>query len=73
MGFELDVIAAVVLGGTSILGGRGTVIGSLLGALLVGIIKNGMILLNVPALSEGLVIGVLIIVSVLLDLLRSKR
>lgn len=73
MGFELDVIAAVVLGGTSILGGRGTVVGSLLGALLVGIIKNGMILLNVPALSEGLVIGVLIIVSVLLDLLRSKR
>jgi len=73
MGFELDVIAAVVLGGTSALGGRGTIIGSLLGAFLVGIIKNGMVLLNVPALSEGLVIGVLIIISVLADIIRARR
>lgn len=71
-GFELEVIAAVVLGGTSILGGRGTVIGSLLGAFLVGIIKNGMVLLNVPALSEGLVIGVLIILSVMIDVIRAR-
>lgn len=71
-GFELEVIAAVVLGGTSILGGRGTVIGSLLGAFLVGIIKNGMVLLNVPALSEGLVIGVLIILSVMIDVVRTR-
>ncbi|HOA99733.1 MAG TPA: ABC transporter permease [Candidatus Atribacteria bacterium] len=73
MGFELDVIAAVVLGGTSALGGRGTIIGSLLGAFLVGIIKNGMVLLNVPALSEGLVIGALIIISVLADIIRARR
>lgn len=71
-GFELEVIAAVVLGGTSILGGRGTVIGSLLGAFLVGIVKNGMVLLNVPALSEGLVIGVLIILSVMIDVVRTR-
>lgn len=71
-GFELEVIAAVVLGGTSILGGRGTVIGSLLGAFLVGIIKNGMVLLNVPALSEGLVVGVLIILSVMIDVVRTR-
>ncbi|WP_438318148.1 ABC transporter permease [Candidatus Caldatribacterium sp. SIUC1] len=71
-GFELEVIAAVVLGGTSILGGRGTVIGSLLGAFLVGIIKNGMVLLNVPALSEGLVVGVLIILSVMIDVIRAR-
>ncbi|MCS7242322.1 MAG: ABC transporter permease [Candidatus Caldatribacterium sp.] len=71
-GFELEVIAAVVLGGTSILGGRGTVIGSLLGAFLVGVIKNGMVLLNVPALSEGLVIGVLIILSVMIDVVRAR-
>lgn len=71
-GFELEVIAAVVLGGTSILGGKGTVIGSLLGAFLVGIIKNGMVLLNVPALSEGLVIGALILVSVVIDVIRAR-
>jgi ribose transport system permease protein len=71
-GFELEVIAAVVLGGTSILGGRGTIIGSLLGAFLVGIIKNGMVLLNVPALSEGLVVGVLIILSVMIDVIRAR-
>lgn len=72
VGFELEVIAAVVLGGTSILGGKGTVIGSLLGAFLVGIIKNGMVLLNVPALSEGLVIGTLILLSVVIDVIRSR-
>ncbi|MGC8778529.1 MAG: ABC transporter permease [Candidatus Caldatribacteriaceae bacterium] len=71
-GFELEVIAAVVLGGTSILGGKGTVIGSLLGAFLVGIIKNGMVLLNVPALSEGLVIGALILISVVIDVIRTR-
>jgi ribose/xylose/arabinose/galactoside ABC-type transport system permease subunit len=71
-GFELEVIAAVVLGGTSILGGRGTVIGSLLGAFLVGVIKNGMVLLNVPALSEGLVVGTLIILSVMIDVIRTR-
>ena len=71
-GFELEVIAAVMLGGTSVFGGKGTAIGSLLGAVLVGIIKNGMVLMNVPALSEGLVIGVLILISVMIDLVRSR-
>ncbi len=71
-GFELEVIAAVVLGGTSILGGKGTIVGSLLGAFLVGIIKNGMVLLNVPALSEGLVIGALILISVVIDVVRAR-
>ena len=42
------------------------------GAILVGIIKNGMVLMNVPALSEGLVIGVLILISVMIDLIRSR-
>ncbi len=72
MGFEMDVIAAVVLGGTSTMGGRGTILGTLLGAVLVGIIKNGMVLLNVPALGEGLVIGLLILISVIIDIIRSQ-
>jgi ribose/xylose/arabinose/galactoside ABC-type transport system permease subunit len=72
VGFELDVIAAVVLGGTSILGGKGTIIGSFLGAALIGVIKNGMVLMNVPALSEGLVIGILILISVVIDIVRVR-
>ncbi len=72
MGLELDVIAAVVLGGTSIMGGKGTLIGSFLGAALLGIIQNGMVLLNIPALTEGLVTGLLIIVSVLIDIMRAR-
>jgi ribose transport system permease protein len=71
-GFELEVIAAVVLGGTSILGGKGTLVGSLLGAALLGIIQNGMVLLNIPALSEGLVTGGLIILAVLIDIVRAR-
>ena len=74
-GFEMDVIAATVLGGTSILGGKGSVIGSLLGALLVGIIKNGLTLLSrhISGFMEGMVVGTLIIVMVLIDIYRKKR
>ncbi len=72
-GFELSVIAATVLGGTNILGGEGTVLGSVLGALLVAVIKNGMILMNLPALAEGLIVGSIIIGSVLADILKSGR
>ena len=72
-GFELAVIAATVLGGTNILGGEGSVVGSILGALLVAIIKNGMVLMNLPALTEGLVVGSIIIVSVFADILKAGR
>jgi ribose transport system permease protein len=72
VGFELQVIAAVVLGGTSILGGRGSVTGSVLGAFLVAEIKNGLTLLNISGLAEGMVSGVLILLAVGLDLLRMR-
>ncbi|GAK59279.1 inner-membrane translocator [Candidatus Vecturithrix granuli] len=74
-GFELDVIAATVLGGTSILGGKGSVVGSLLGALLVGMIKNGLTLMSrhISGFMEGMVVGTLIIVMVLIDIYRKKR
>ena len=72
VGFELQVIAAVVLGGTSILGGRGSVAGSALGALLVAEIKNGLTLLNISGLAEGMVSGVLILLAVGGDLLRVR-
>ena len=72
VGFELQVIAAVVLGGTSILGGRGSVAGSALGALLVAQIKNGLTLLNISGLAEGMVSGALILLAVGGDLLRMR-
>jgi len=72
-GFELAVIAATVLGGTNILGGEGSAIGSILGALLLAIITNGMILVNLPALTEGLIIGIIIIISVFTDIMKLRR
>ena len=71
-GFELQVIAATVLGGTSVLGGKGTVIGSFLGSLFVAVLSNGLIIMNVPALMEGLIIGGLILGSVVIDILRTR-
>jgi ribose/xylose/arabinose/galactoside ABC-type transport system permease subunit len=73
VGFELDVIAAVVIGGTSILGGKGTVFGTLLGALLVGTIENALVVVNIDALYTGVILGGLIVLTVSLDLLRRRR
>lgn len=67
---ELDTIAAVVIGGASFLGGRGTVANALIGALMIGVIRNGMNLLNVDAFLQPIVIGVVIVIAVELDVLR---
>ena len=70
MGYELDVIAAVVIGGTSLMGGRGGVWGTLIGALLIGTINNGMNLLMISSYYQLVVKGVIIVAAVLLDRLR---
>jgi ribose transport system permease protein len=71
-GYELDVIAAVVIGGTSLMGGRGGVWGTLIGALLIGVINNGMNLLGISPYFQLVVKGVIIIGAVLLDRLRQE-
>jgi len=71
-GYELDVIAAVVIGGTSLMGGRGSVWGTLVGALLIGVINNGMNLLGISPYFQLVVKGVIIIGAVLLDRLRQE-
>jgi ribose transport system permease protein len=71
-GYELDVIAAVVIGGTSLNGGRGSVWGTLIGALLIGVINNGMNLLGISPYFQLLVKGLIIIGAVLLDRLRQE-
>jgi fructose transport system permease protein len=64
---NLDSITAVVIGGTSLFGGRGAIVGSLLGALIVGVFRNGLALAGVDVLWQTLAVGVLIIVAVSLD------
>lgn len=73
MGTELQVIAAVVIGGTSLFGGKGSMIGTLVGVLLIGIINNGLTLLNVSSFWVQFVQGALIFLAVLLDSFNSRR
>jgi ribose transport system permease protein len=68
---ELDSIAAVIIGGASFLGGRGNVANALVGAVMIGVIRNGMNLLNVDAFLQPIVIGVVIVLAVETDVLRA--
>jgi ribose transport system permease protein len=72
-GFELDAIAAVVIGGASLTGGVGTATGTLIGALILGVLRNGLNLLAVSAFWQQVVIGVVIVLAVLTDTLRRRR
>ena len=71
-GYELDAIAAVVIGGTSLSGGVGTIGGTILGALLVGVINNGLDLMNVSSYYQAIVKGVIIVGAVWLDRNRTQ-
>jgi rhamnose transport system permease protein len=71
-GYELYAITAVVLGGTSIFGGRGTVIGTLLGLFAIGFLGNGLRLADAPAELAGVLVGVLLIVAIVMNLLITK-
>ncbi len=73
VGFELDVIAAVVLGGASIFGGRGSVIGTLLGVFLLVMIKNSLILMHVDTTWQQVVVGLVIVGSTALTALRDRK
>ncbi len=66
-GFELDAIAAVVLGGTSLSGGEGSVIGTIIGAMIIGVLNNGLNLMNVSPFYQLIVKGFVIILAVILD------
>jgi fructose transport system permease protein len=70
---NLDAITAVVLGGTSLFGGRGTIIGTLIGALIVGVLRNGLVLMGVASIYQVLITGILVILAVSVDQLARRR
>ena len=73
LGFEMQVIAAVVLGGASVLGGYGTVLGTLIGVSLFCVINNGLILMHIPTFWQKIVVGLIIVGSISIDMIQKRR
>jgi len=72
-GYELEAIAAVVIGGTSLSGGTGTIIGTIIGAFIISVLTNGLRIMSVAQEWQTVVTGVIIILAVYTDILRRKR
>lgn len=73
LGYELQAIAAVVIGGTSLAGGKGTIVGTVIGALIISVINNGLQIMSMPAEWQNVILGLVILVTVFIDQVRSKR
>ncbi len=73
LGYELDSIAAVVIGGTSLSGGRGSILGTVLGCLIIGVLNNGLFLLNVSPFWQQVIKGIVILAAVAADKMGSRR
>ena len=72
VGFELNAIAAVVIGGTSMMGGKGSLIGTFLGASIIGVLNNGLLLLGIGDFARQIVTGLIIVAAVVIDTYRAK-
>jgi ribose transport system permease protein len=72
-GYELQAIAAVVIGGTSLLGGRGSILGTLIGALIMSVLINGLRILSIQSEWQNVVVGAVVLVAVFTDQLRKRR
>jgi ribose transport system permease protein len=72
-GYELDAIAAVVIGGTSLNGGKGTITGTVIGAVIIGVLNNGLVLMNVSPFWQQVVKGAVILLAVVLDKFGDKK
>ncbi len=73
LGLELDVIAAVVIGGGSLSGGEGSILGSIIGAFIMGVIRHGLVIIDVSNPVQEILIGMIIIAAVVVDQLRRRR
>ena len=71
--YETDAIAAAVIGGASMSGGQGSIIGTLIGALMMGVLNNGLNLLGLSYFYQKIAIGMVIIAAVYIDMLRSRK
>jgi ribose transport system permease protein len=71
-GLELEVVTAIVLGGASLAGGRGTLLGTVLGLIVIQVLNNGLILLDVPSFWQRIAQGILLIAAVSFDQVRQK-
>jgi ribose/xylose/arabinose/galactoside ABC-type transport system permease subunit len=72
LSYELDVIASVVVGGTSLSGGKGSIIGTFIGAMLIAVLRNGLNLLNVGSYVQQVIVGAVILLAVMVDQLRRR-
>ena len=72
-GYELTVIASVVIGGTSLFGGTGTIFGTVIGTILIGVLLNGLVLMNVSSYIQQIIIGVIIVLAVAFDTFAKSR
>jgi ribose transport system permease protein len=72
VGFELNAIAAVVIGGTSMSGGKGSMIGTFLGASIIGVLNNGLLLLGMGDFARQIVTGLIIVTAVVIDTYRVR-
>lgn len=73
MGYELQAIAAVVIGGTSLSGGRGSIIGTVIGALIISVLYNGLQILSIQQQWQNVILGLVIVVAVFIDRLRTRN
>ncbi|MBQ2393938.1 MAG: ribose ABC transporter permease, partial [Alistipes sp.] len=72
-GYELDSIAAVVIGGTSLNGGKGSIWGTVIGALIIGVLNNGLVLMNVSPFWQQVIKGLVILLAVIMDRMSAKE
>lgn len=72
-GYELEAIAAVVIGGTSLSGGKGTIIGTVIGALIMSVLTNGLRIMSIPQEWQTVIVGGVIIIAVYIDMIRKKK
>ena len=72
-GYELQAIAAVVIGGTSLAGGKGSIVGTLIGALIISVLNNGLQIMSIPQEWQNVILGVVILVAVYADMIRKKE
>ena len=73
MGYELQAIAAVVIGGTSLSGGKGTILGTVIGALIISVLNNGLQILSIAQEWQSVILGIVILVAVYADMARKKE